>query len=99
MVLDETINMFGIISEQVTAEVTAIRTMQENMSGMLERKEDIVCAMERISDIAEKIVQSVNALTETTNKKKYQVDFLAKNADTLNREAEELSHSMRKFKV
>lgn len=99
LVLDETIDMFGIISEQVTAEVTAIRTMQENMSGMLERKEDIVCAMKRISDIAEKIVQSVNAVSETTNKKKHQVDLLAKNADTLNREAEELSHSMRKFKV
>lgn len=97
--LNDTIEMFGTISEQVTAQVAAIRGMQDNMSGMVANKEDIVMVMQSISNIAEEIVKSVDTVSEIVNDKMLQIDMLVENADNLNREAEELSHSMEKFKI
>lgn len=97
--LNETIEMFGAISKQVTELVTAIRGMQKNMSGMVANKEDIVSVMQSISDIAEEIVKSVNEVSSVVSDKMQQVDMLVDNADSLNREAEELSRSMEKFVI
>lgn len=97
--LNETIKMFGAISWQVTAQVTAIREMQDNMSGMVANKEDIVMVMQSISNIAEEVVKSVDTVSEVVNDKMKQIDMLVETADNLNREAEELSHSMERFKI
>lgn len=98
-VLNETIEMFGAISNQVTELVSAIRSMQEDMSGMVVNKEDIVVVMKSISEIAEAIVQSVDSVSMVVNEKMQQVDMLVNNAENLNQEAEELSRSMEKFKI
>ncbi|MDY5870359.1 MAG: methyl-accepting chemotaxis protein, partial [Lachnospiraceae bacterium] len=50
--LNDTIEMFGAISAQVTELVSAIYTMQEDISGMVENKEEVVEIMQDISDIA-----------------------------------------------
>ena len=97
--LNETIEMFGTISNQVSGLVTAIRDIQGNMSGMVANKEDVVMVMQSISNIAEEIVRSVNTVSEVVNDKMQQVDMLVSNAESLNKEAEELSRSMEKFKV
>ncbi len=97
--LNETIEMFGTISNQVSGLVTAIRGMQESMSGMVANKEEVVMVMQSISDIAEEIVKSVETVSEVVNDKMQQVDMLVENADSLNKEAEELSRSMERFKV
>ena len=54
--------------------------------------------MQGISDIAENIVKSVDEVSMAVNDKMKQVDLLVSNADNLNKEAEELSHSMDKFR-
>ena len=95
--LNETIEMFGTISGQVSELVTAIRGLQESMSGMVANKEDVVMVMQSISDIAEEIVKSVETVSDVVNDKMQQVDMLVENADSLNKEAEELSRSMEKF--
>ena len=69
------------------------------MSDMVTNKDDIVSAMTSISEIAEKIVKSVNSVSEVVNDKMLQVDLLVENAESLNREAEELSKSMERFKI
>jgi len=95
--LNDTIDMFASISEQVVGLVAAIRVMQDSMTGMVANKEDIVVAMQSISDIAEKIVKSVDNVSEVVNEKMIQIDQLVDNAGSLNKEAEELSGSMDKF--
>ena len=99
LALNETISMFGTISSQVTELVNAIQFMQNDMSDMVTNKDDIVSAMTSISEIAEKIVKSVNSVSEVVNDKMLQVDLLVENAESLNREAEELSKSMERFKI
>ena len=79
--------------------VNAIQFMQNDMSDMVTNKDDIVSAMTSISEIAEKIVKSVNSVSEVVNDKMLQVDLLVENAESLNREAEELSKSMERFKI
>ena len=96
--LNDTIEMFGAISAQVTELVSAIYIMQEDISGMVENKEEVVEIMQGISDIAENIVKSVDEVSMAVNDKMKQVDLLVSNADNLNKEAEELSHSMDKFR-
>lgn len=97
--LNETITMFGTISGQVTELVKAIHIMQEDMSVMVMNKEDIVEVMQSISNIAEDIVKSVDSVSEVVNQKMKQVDLLVNNAESLNKEAEELSRSMEKFRI
>ncbi len=97
--LTETITMFGTISSQVNKLVEAIRIMQKDMSAMVIKKEDIVAVMQSISGIAEEIVRSVDGVSEVVNGKMQQIDMLVNNAESLNKEAEELSHSMERFKI
>lgn len=97
--LNDTISMFGTISSQVSDLVSAIHVMQSDMSAMVMNKEDIVAIMQSISDIAEEIVKSVDGVSEVVNDKMQQVDFLVNNAESLNKEAEELSKSMERFKI
>lgn len=99
IVLNETIEMFGAISNQVTELVTAIHSMQDDMSNMVMNKEDIVVVMQSISEIADKIVESVDSVSVVVNDKMQQVDMLVDNAENLNQEAEELSRSMERFKI
>ena len=91
--------MFGTISNQVTDLVTAIHSMQEDMSGMVMNKEDIVVVMQSISEIADEIVASVDGVSIVVNDKMQQIDTLVDNAENLNQEAEELSRSMERFKI
>ena len=97
--LNETIAMFGTISEKVSELVAAISLMQRDMSDMVMNKEDIVAVMKSISDIADEIVNSVDGVSEVVNDKMQQVDLLVNNAESLNKEAEELSRSMERFKI
>lgn len=97
--LNDTISMFGTISSQVSDLVSAIHVMQSDMSAMVMNKEDIVAIMQSVSDIAEEIVKSVDGVSEVVNDKMQQVDLLVNNAESLNKEAEELSKSMERFKI
>ena len=73
--------------------------MQEDMSGMVMNKEDIVVVMQSISEIADEIVASVDSVSIVVNDKMQQIDTLVDNAENLNQEAEELSRSMERFKI
>ena len=75
------------------------KQMQSDMSAMVMNKEDIVAIMQSVSDIAEEIVKSVDGVSEVVNDKMQQVDLLVNNAESLNKEAEELSKSMERFKI
>lgn len=97
--LNQTIEMFGTISGQVTELVKGIQAMQKSMSGMVDNKEEIVLVMQSISDIAEEIVGHVNDVKNVVTEKMKQVDVLVEDAGSLNHEASELSNSMERFVI
>jgi Methyl-accepting chemotaxis protein len=92
-----TIEVFENINNQVNTLVENIKKVQQNMTMMMEHKEDIVGSIQGISAVSQEITASTEEVNSSISVQLDEIQKLVEEAEQLNTEANKLKENMSTF--